>query len=58
MRLRLTINYEVTEAAPDAEEILEEIVAEEANIFVASVRRRLAEAGVRDISMEMSERAA
>jgi len=55
VRIELTINYDVTETEPEAEAILDEIVAEEARGFVEVIRRRLAEAGVTDISMTVSE---
>jgi hypothetical protein len=53
-----SIDYSVTETTPETEEVLEEIIADEARTFVAEVRRRLHEAGVRDIGMEFQEKAA
>jgi hypothetical protein len=55
VRLNLTIDFDVTETTPEAEEILDQIVAEEARTFIEVVRRRLEDAGVTDINMNMSE---
>ena len=55
MRLELTISYDVSETEPDAEEIVSEIVAEEAHGFAGNVRERLASAGVRDLTMSVNE---
>ena len=56
MKLTMSINYEVQDTDAEAEAILEEIVADEARVFVETVRRRLAEAGVTDLTMDMSEK--
>lgn len=55
MKLDLTINHDVTAAEPEADAILDEIIAEEARGYVEIVRRRLEEAGVTDINMTVSE---
>jgi hypothetical protein len=55
VRLNLAIDYDVTQTTAEAEEILDQIVAEEARTFIEVVRRRLEDAGVTDINMTMSE---
>ena len=55
MNLSMSISYDVEAHDPEAEGILDEIVSEEARAFVELVRRRLADAGVRDIEMSVSE---
>jgi hypothetical protein len=56
VRLSLSIDYDVADADPEVEAVLEEIVAEEARGFGETVRRRLAAEGVRDIEMTVTER--
>ena len=51
MELKLSIDFDVTDADPDVEALLEKIIAEEARGFSETVRRRLEAEGVTDISM-------
>ena len=55
MKIDLTITYDVTAADPEADAILDEIIAEEARDFVEVIQRRLEEAGVTEITMTVSE---
>ena len=55
MKLALTLEYEVTDTTAEVEELLDEIVADEARGFADGLRARLAAEGVRDIQMSVSE---
>lgn len=55
MNLKMTIDWDLTDADPGVEEQLEEIVAEEARGFIENIRQRLAAAGVTDINMKLTE---
>jgi hypothetical protein len=55
MKLDLSVSYDVDDPDPQAQAVLEEIVAEEARGLAERVRQRLAEAGVRDIAMTVAE---
>jgi hypothetical protein len=55
MKLSMNISYDVDDADQEVEDLLTEIVAEEARAFAEAVRCRLAAEGVRDIQMNMKE---
>jgi hypothetical protein len=55
VELDLSISYDVKDADPRIEKILEEIVGEEARGFAETIRQRLAAEGVQDITMNLTE---
>jgi hypothetical protein len=57
VQLNLIIDWDLTDADKEVEAALEEIVAEEARTFTENIRRRLAQAGVTDIEMNLRESA-
>ena len=57
MELLTSIDYEVTERTPEVEELIEELVADEARTFVANLQRRLVHAGLEDVQVSVRESA-
>ena len=55
MRLEMNISYDLKDADQEVEELLSDIVAEEAHGFAETIRGRLAAEGVRDIQMSVSD---
>jgi len=55
MKLTMSIDYDVEDADPEVEALLEEIVSQEARGFAETVRQRLSAEGVTDISTNLTE---